>query len=323
MDTSGISHAADASCDPARRRAGGALRPGVVAVVLLAVGCHHVERADIVARPPPRVAHELYRIGPAGASLAPEGALDDAMREARVIYVGEAHDDPDDHAVEAELLARVYSLDPSVGLGLEMLPTTAQGTLDDFVAGRIDEATFLARVDWAHTWGFPWRFYRPLLAFCREHHLPAFALNAPPSLAHAVAKSGIAGLDEAQRRGLPEIVPGPAAHRAQFEEAFRAHPGGRKSESEGDARARRERYYEAQLLWDETMASSIAAALGAPGAPRRLVVVVGEEHAERFAIPQRVERRGVAPSTIVMPIHRHDWNPAKPPDADFACVLKP
>src|SRR5579863_6396167 len=120
-----------------------------------------------------------------------ERALDEKLRAAKVIFVGEQHPNPHDHAAELEVLERAFAVDPSVGFGFEMLPRTYQGSLDAYVAGQIDEAAFLKAVDWQHTWGFAWTYYKPLVDFCRAHHLPAFALNAPRTLAHTVAFKGL------------------------------------------------------------------------------------------------------------------------------------
>ena len=174
--------------------------------------------------------------GDSGAELA-DRALDDKLRAAKVIYVGEEHPNPHHHAVEIEVLERAYAADPSVGLGMEMLPHTYQGSLDAYVGGTLDEAGFLAAVAWDKTWGYEWGLYRPLLEFCRAHKLPAYALNAPRDLAHAVAKNGIDGLSPAERAELPEMKPGPEKHRELVREAFAQHPHAKFDE------AKFERFY--------------------------------------------------------------------------------
>jgi uncharacterized iron-regulated protein len=222
--------------------------------------------------------------------------LDDKLRAAKVIYVGEEHPNPHHHAAEVEVLERAYAADPSVGLGIEMLPRTYQGSLEAYVGGTLDEAGFLQAVAWDKTWGFDWGFYKPLLEFCRAHHLPAYALNAPRDLAHAVAKGGIDGLSADQKAQLPEMKPGPDKHREFVREAFAQHPHGKFDE------AKFERFYAAQLVWDETMADRVAAALKASGGPSRLVVVAGEGHTRSWAIPDRAARRGAAPYLTVLPV---------------------
>ncbi len=244
-------------------------------------------------------------------------ALDDKLRAARVIYVGEEHPNPHHHAAEVEVLERTYAAEPSVGLGLEMLPRTMQDALDGYLNGTLDEAAFLKAVDWEHTWGFDYGFYRPLLEFCRTHHLPVFALNAPPGLAHAIAKGGIESLTDEQKRALPEMKPGPEAHRELVREAFAQHPHGKF-----DA-AKFERFYLAQLAWDETMAERVAAALKTATAPARLVVVAGEGHTHSFAIPDRALRRGAAPYLTILPVLDTDEADARSDHvADVLWVLR-
>src|SRR6185312_1585928 len=243
--------------------------------------------------------------------------FDDKLRAVKVIDVGEEHPNPHDHAAEIEVLERAYAADPSVGLGMEMLPHTYQGSLDAYVAATLDEAGFLKAVDWENTWGYEWGLYKPLLDFCRAHKLPAYALNAPRTLAHAVAKNGLDGLSAAEKAELPEMVPGPEKHRELVREAFAQHPHGKFDE------AMFERFYAAQLVWDETMAQRVAEALKAPGAPARLVVVAGEGHTRSFAIPDRAARRGASPYLTVLPVFEEDEADARRDRAaDVLWVLK-
>jgi uncharacterized iron-regulated protein len=308
----------------------------LVFVVALVAGCAHAPPPPSPApspSPPSSEEEEAPRHGQHGASEPiplphrsvdtvtgnelSDRALDEKLRSARVIFVGEEHPNPHHHAAEVEVLERVFAAEPSVGLGLEMLPRTLQGPLDAFVAGTLDEASFLRAVDWDKTWGYAWGLYRPLLEFCRAHHLPAYALNAPRELAHAVAKSGVDGLTAAERRELPEMKPGPERHRELVREAFAQHPHGKFDD------ARFERFYQAQLVWDETMAERIAAALKSPSAPAHLVVVAGEGHTRGFAVPERAARRGAAPYLTVLPVLDEDEADARHDHvADVLWVLR-
>lgn len=294
--------------------------------LLLVAGCAHApappaapaeapRHGDKGATEPIPLPHRVVD-GDSGDELADRN-LDDKLRAARVIYVGEEHPNPHHHAAEIEVLERAYAADPSVGLGLEMLPRTYQGSLDAYVGGTLDEVGFLAAVAWDKTWGYPWGLYKPLLEFCRAHKLPAYALNAPRGLAHAVAKGGLDGLTPAEKAELPEMQPGPSKHRELVREAFAEHPHGEFDE------AKFERFYAAQLVWDETMATSVAAALKAPGAPSHLVVVAGEGHTHSFSIPDRAARRGAAPYLTVLPVLDEDEADARRDRvADILWVLK-
>lgn len=255
------------------------------------------------AQQPIALAHHVVD-GRDGATVD-ETRLAERLRAARVIYVGEEHPNPHDHAAQLALLERAHAADPSVGIGLEMLPRTLQPALDRYVRGESDEATFLSEVEWPKTWGYPWGLYRPLLEFCRAHTLRAFALNAPRALTKAVAHEGLEALGSELKRDLPELKPGPAAHRELVREAYGGHPHKRFAEH------RFERFYAAQLVWDETMADRVAAALAAPGAPKRLVVFAGDGHVRRFAIPDRAARRGAQPYVVVLPLLDRDLEDAR------------
>jgi uncharacterized iron-regulated protein len=237
--------------------------------------------------------------GKSGAALD-AAAFDEKLRAARVVYVGEEHPNPHHHAVEVEVLERVDKLDPSVALGLEMLPRTLQAPLDQFLAGQLDEPKFLDAVDWSNTWGYPWGFYSPLIVFCRDHKHPAVALNAPLTLAHVVAKKGLDGLTPEEKQQLPEMQPGPDEHRERVREAFGAHPHGKFSQQAF------ERFYAAQLVWDETMATRVAQTLSGAQAPHRMVVVAGEGHTVRAAVPERAARRGATPYLVIVPLFESD-----------------
>lgn len=253
-----------------------------------------------------------------GARAASFDALADALLDARVVYVGEHHDRADDHHVELAVFEALYARDPSLALGLEMVQHPYQQELDRYVAGEIDEATLLERIDWRERWGFDFAFYRPLLTFAREHHLPIIALNAPVELSRAVVHDGIDGLDPVQRAALPELDLTNAVHRAMIEDALREHPG-------LDA-ARLDRFYAAQVVWDETMADRTARFMARDDAPARMLVLAGTMHVRGgLGIPSRAARRGARPYAIVMPVAQSELDDAlhaDPPPADFLWVTR-
>lgn len=245
-------------------------------------------------------------------------SLDARLRAARVIFVGEQHDDAAHHAVQVDMLTRLHQLDPSLAVAFEMLPHTAQPALDAFIAGKVDEATFLQQVAWNDTWGFPFGLYRPLLTFARDHALRAYALNAPRALTRALSRGGIESLSPSELQGLPEMVPGPAAHREFARQAFAAHVSRRFSDHAF------ERFYQAQLAWDETMAAQLARHAQAPGAPSRVLVIAGEGHTRRFAVPLRTSRRGVSPALLVLSVEGEAAEDARKDQvADVLMVFRP
>ncbi len=224
-------------------------------------------------------------------SLSDVAASLDAVQ---AIYVGEHHDRAADHEAQLRVLQALHARDPSLAIGMEMFQAPFQAALDAYVAGDLDEAGMLDAVEWSERWGMDFALYRPLLEFARTNGLRVIALNARQELTRAVVREGLEGLSEALRSGLPELVLDDAAHRAMVAEALAGH-GAMDP-------ARMERFYVAQVVWDETMAARIAETMAAPEAPRRIVVFAGRMHVERgLGIPRRAARRGVTSFRVLLP----------------------
>lgn len=272
--------------------------------LLLAAGCATTPAVVQAPAPPledPGPLAERWRLpsrildGRTGAELS-EAQLRERLAAARVVYVGEKHDRPHDHAVQLQVLDMLVQLEPSVGLGLEMFKRPFQKWVSDYVAGRIDEAKMLERTQWSKRWGFDIALYRPILEYARQHKLPTYALNARDEITRKVAREGLEALDPVDRETVPELVLDDAAHREEIREVFDAH-------GMGHGKMTFENFYTAQVIWDETMAHEVAAELTKDGAPERIVVLAGGGHIRRgLGIPQRAARRGAKPWVSVYPV---------------------
>jgi uncharacterized iron-regulated protein len=220
--------------------------------------------------------------------------LTGALLEKRVVFVGERHDRYDHHLNQLGIIRRLHEVDPDLAIGLEMFQQPYQSALDDFLAGRIDERELLETSEYFERWGYDYRLYRPILEYARLHGIPVIALNVPKELTRRVAQVGLAGLSERERRWAPGSVDkSDIAYRERLEKVFEAHGGMASS-------ATFERFYEAQLLWDEGMAEQAARFLKSYP-DKRLVVLAGGGHlAHGSGVPQRVQRRVPVPSVIVM-----------------------
>ena len=105
--------------------------------------------------------------------------------DARVVYVGEAHDNPASHRLELEILKGLAELHPGhQALGMEIFSRSQQPILDRWVEGKLDEKSFLREVHWFENWRMDFAYYRDLLNFAREQHIPVVALNAEIGRAH-------------------------------------------------------------------------------------------------------------------------------------------
>ncbi len=221
-------------------------------------------------------------------------ALIAALGQVPVVYVGETHTDPADHEIQLEILKRLYAAHPSrVVVGMEMFDRTYQPVLDQWVAGKLSWERFLELTHWYANWRYPDRLYRPILEFVREHRIPLYGLNIPYWIPSNIAVGGIDSLSPEERRQLPaHIDTTNAAHRAYVHKFFLEHhiPGYDHFTY----------FYQAQCVWEDTMAETIARHLTDD---RLMVVFAGNGHIRHaYGIPDRARARTGKPFRTVSPV---------------------
>ncbi len=205
--------------------------------------------------------------------------------DARIVYLGETHDNPASHRMEAQLLEVLADRHPGrQALGMEMFSRDQQPVLDRWVAGLLDEKTFLRESRWFENWGMDFGYYRDLLNTARKRHIPVIALNAEKSLVAAVRSKTPDRLSVAEQAMLPQLDLTDPYHRGLAAAVLgdRSH-GGMPIDG----------FIRIQTLWDETMAESAARYLTSPaGSDKHLLVVAGGNHVQNgFGIPRRLFRR--------------------------------
>jgi len=176
--------------------------------------------------------------------------------EARVVTLGENHDDPATHMIELAVLEGLLRVHGDVVFSMEMFERDVQDVLDSYLAGEITEEEFLAD---SRPWGNYATDYRPSVEFARDHGIPVIASNVPRYLAGQVAQSGFANAD------FPDEAAG--LYATTFEapedgywEAFAATMMMPGMEAMGVTVETIRLYYEAQVIKDETMAESVTMA---------------------------------------------------------------
>lgn len=264
--------------------------------LLVCVGCAG-------STPEPQTAESVVRSQPPAAALfdASTGKSIDAeaffatLRTARVVYVGERHDEPLDHAVQYSILRHLERYEPSLAIGMEMFQVPFQEPLTRWSAGLIDESVLRRETEYDERWGFDFGMYRPILEYARSRGIEIVALNAPRELSVAVAKGGLVSLSAEQLAELPELDLDEPQHRALFDAEFDA--------AEHAAKDSLDQYYAAQVVWDETMASRVAETLARPGGPSKMIVFAGRVHVKYgLGVPKRAARRGATPYVVVLPV---------------------
>ena len=226
-----------------------------------------------------------------------EALIADVAR-ADVVFVGEQHDDPNTHRLEEALLQGFRRREIIATVSLEMFERDVQRLLDEYLARSIPEEEFLKE---SRPWPRYASDYRPLVEFAREHGWRVLAANVPRKHASAVAKDGLAVLDDltpAERSLIARDIECPFdGYFDRFVESMGSHPmPGADNLSAEDRRAMHERFYFAQCIKDETMAASIVRVLQQPDrTPGPIVHYTGAFHSDFFAgAAERVRRRAPA-----------------------------
>jgi uncharacterized iron-regulated protein len=210
------------------------------------------------------------------------------LQTAQVLYLGETHDKLADHQAQQFILEQLLTGPKPLTLAMEMFQRPYQGAIDRYFKGELTEAEFLAQTEYDKRWGFPWELYAPIVKLAKTQNIPLIALNTPSEVTRQVARRGLESLTPEQRQFIPEqndIFLGPEGYRQQIQQIYTAMHQGKGNSAGGD------RFFQAQVLWDETMADRIAQIVAQT--PNRLIIVlVGQGHLlQDYGIPARVARR--------------------------------
>ncbi len=176
-----------------------------------------------------------------------------------VVFLGEQHDDPGTHRLERAALEGIGRRRAQVVLSLEMFERDAQAKLDEYVAGKTDEADFLKN---SRPWPKYTTDYRPLVELAKAKGWPVIASNVPRRLASVVSRKGLVGVDSLSSADRGFVAAQLECPHDRYFERFKESMGdmsghGQKISAE-EAAAMVSRFYDAQCVKDETMAEAIA-----------------------------------------------------------------
>lgn len=301
-----------------------------VAATALGLGAKGDELSAVQTALPDFDSYRIMRLG-AGAPVAVSAdEAADALQSYDVIFIGELHDHIANHLAEMALLRALYARTPKLALSMEQFERDVQPVVDDYLAGRIGEASLR---DKGRAWKNYAEAYRPLVEFAKDHGLAVLAANAPESVVRCVAQKGADFLKTLPTDKRDWVAQTLHTQNGPYKRKFMAFLGGDAAHGGpaggAAAQARAERSFAAQVTRDDTMASSIARFLRAnPGT--KVVHVTGAFHvAGRLGTVARLKMR--APNlkiALVVPVEAKDPDAPKmtadqAPAADFAILLRP
>jgi len=246
----------------------------------------------------------LRETGPPATGIASRSILNlsdiiSRVSDRKIVYVGERHDRYGDHIVQLEVIRGLHQIHNKLAIGMEMFQRRYQKALDQYISGKSNTHEFLLDSRYFSTWRFNYHLYEDILQYARKHGIPVIALNQNNEVVSKVAQQGLKQLNEEEKAQLPnEMVFGNTSYEKRLRDAFEMHqtelPGGGAPQSF-------EFFLQAQILWDETMAETIASFL-ADRPDHHMVVLAGSGHlAYGSGIPERAYRRNAKTYAIVLP----------------------
>jgi uncharacterized iron-regulated protein len=131
----------------------------------------------------------------AAARFIDAAALPPRLARARFVLLGEKHDNPDHHRLQATLVRALAAAGRRPAVAFEMLDTAQAPALARHLAAAPRDASGLgAAVGWKDSGWPPWPLYEPIAKAALDAGLPILAANLPAAVVSAVARGHASAL---------------------------------------------------------------------------------------------------------------------------------
>lgn len=186
--------------------------------------------------------------------LSSVGRMISDLSKREVVFLGETHLDDVTHRFELAVLRGIQETGRDVVVSLEMFGRDRQSVVEEYLAGVIDEDSFLEQ---SNPWNNYETGYRPILEWAKEQGVPVIAANVPSSVWRKVAfGGGLSALEPDLRSTIAdELLPNTERYWQRYDRAVRGH-GHTSTNVPADQRLEK-----VQSLWDNTMGESVVRAL--------------------------------------------------------------
>jgi uncharacterized iron-regulated protein len=228
-------------------------------------------------------------------------------RQARVVFVGEFHDQREHHTLQLDVIKSLQQSGNRLAIGLEMFDMESQPVLDRWVRGEMELRQFMDY--YQQNWSISWAEYDSILLYGRDNRIPLIALNAPADLVSKVSRGGFSNLGQADLARLPSGVNGEAnpSYREFLRGAFEGH---------GLDEASFDSFCEAQAVRNNTMGALIGSYLTKNPA-MSMVVIAGVGHAMRRAVADDLGKGPGLTTRIIIPVVDGLFDTINRDDADY------
>lgn len=275
-------------------RAGFRLKLGAAGLLILVLGaaagaCSGVSWTSPLYQDHP-LAGRIWEVSSSG--FIDRGALVRRLAGADFVLLGERHDNPDHHRLQAAVLRDLIAAGRRPAVGFEMLGVDDAGAIAKHLAAAPNDAAGLGEaVNWNQR-GWPdWSMYRPIAETALRAKLRIVATNLPLATAQKMSREGLDTLEPQSIRDLGLDRPPPEPVFSRMAADIRdAHCGYLSEQSVKPM-------VDVQRARDARMAASLIAAADPDGA----LLIAGAGHVRTdYGIP--VYLRARAPEKRVMSI---------------------
>jgi uncharacterized iron-regulated protein len=226
------------------------------------------------------------------------------LARADFLLLGERHDNPDHHLLQAEVLRSLIALGRRLAVGFEMFGLDDASAIANHLALAPNDVAGLGRaVNWNKS-GWPdWAMYQPIAAAALEAKLRIVATNLPLATARKMSSNGLAALEPRVVRDLGlDRPPSESAFASMAADIRDSHCGYASDESVklmvGVQRAR-----------DAQMAQSLIAA----GDPDGAILIAGAGHVRNdYGIPVYLSAKAAGKRVISIAFFEVDRQRTEP-----------
>ena len=222
------------------------------------------------------------------------------MKDSRFVYVGESHDNMAMHGIQLKVIQGLFTQDPNIAIGLEMLPAETQPALDKWSQGLLSKGDLIREVRWYVNWSLNFGYYEKIFDLARENRIPVFGINAPRDVITKIRMKGWEGLSDEEKALVPRPDLSDQDHRTLVRTIFESSEIPHAMKGEGLEKMF-EGLYRAQSAWDEVMAAN--AIRGGEKEGRKMIVLAGSGHLlYNLGINRRVFERNRLPFRTVVAV---------------------
>ena len=205
------------------------------------------------------------------------------LAQARFVLLGENHDNPDHHRLQAELLRQLIDAGRRPAVGFEMLDIDDAPAIAKHLATAPKDAAGLGEVVGWNRRGWPdWKFYQPIAQVALEAGLPIVAMNLRRATVETLRRDGVAGLDRGvvSQLDLDRPVP-PGIWRKMADDIRKSHCGYAPEDR-----------LETMIIIQRARDARMADGMIASGRHDGMVLVVGAGHTRiDYGIPTHLRSR--------------------------------